>query len=180
MGPDARRGRGPPEKADGGNTTGGARSLAGHPSSVSVLRTLRPVAAVLLAVALATGPVSAACLHGAGHEMPTETTGHEMPIGEHAPAETPPCHDAPEAPPHDVPPHETPAPPADDCASACCAAQAVADAPAPLPAADAVALLAIVATDVLVAPLAEPVPTPEGPPLRPRTRLHVELERFLI
>ncbi len=146
-----------------------------------MLRSLRPVAAVLLALAFVAGPASAACLHGADHEMPMEEMGHEMPMSEHAPAdgppnpgEMPPCHDEPAT---DAP---APAPPVDGCASACCAVQAAVETPAPLPTADAVVLLAVVARDVLAEPVLGPVPTPEGPPLRPRTRLHVELERFLI
>ncbi len=99
----------------------------------------------------------------------------ETPMGEPAPDSTPPCHDAP-----DVPEHEPLAPSPGDCVSACCAAQAAVDVPAPLPVADAVVLLAVVATDVLVVSAPEVAPLPEGPPLRPRARRHVELGRFLI
>lgn len=141
---------------------------------MTVLARLRPVTAAVLALAFVAGPVSAACLHGLDHgatheamdEMPAhEMPGHDMPMGDMAGDE--PCHDEPPAP----------QPMADDCDAPCCTAEPVAEAPV-LPAADALVVLAVVASDVWAAPTPAPVALPEAPP--PPLRRHVELQRFLI
>lgn len=144
-----------------------------------LFRRLRlPVA--LVALAILAGPTAGAvCLHAMAGTMDHGETAPAMPMEHAGDSETPPCHETPEAP---LPTHSSHDAPQGDCASPCCTAQA--PAPETTPPALAGSSVAVPApTPVDAEPVrhltAERIETVWSPPPRP-TRLHAELQRFLI
>jgi len=144
-----------------------------------LFRRLRlPVA--LVALAILAGPTAGAvCLHAMAGTMDHGETAPAMPMEHAGDSETPPCHETPEAP---LPTHSSHDAPQGDCASPCCTAQA--PAPETTPPALAGSSVAVPApTPVDAEPVrhltAERVETVWSLPPRP-TRLHAELQRFLI
>ena len=155
------------------------RLLPVPPVVLATLRRLRSLVAALVLVMTA-GPAGAVCAHALAEVAGDAHGAMEMAadMDRHAPAEeTPPCHDEPEAPAHEVPASHGDA---HHCASACCASPATPageTALAPTVPSDAVPAPTAAIVD---APAEAPTPTPVAQPPPPPLRVHVELQRFLI
>lgn len=136
--------------------------------------------AALVALAILAGPTAGAvCLHAMAGTMDDGETMPAMPMEPAGDSEMPPCHETPEAPPPSHSDHDAPQ---GDCASPCCMVQVpLPETTPPVLAGASVAVPAPVVVDAepVARPGVEQVATAWSPPPRP-TRLHAELQRFLI